>query len=348
MEEIVDITDTRFESLRVPIDCQVDLRLEDLDTSTPVRATNISMSGMFLRTREPLANGYKCSFDFELLHDQPRIRGQAEVIWNRTADQEARGIGVRFSNLDLESKYTISRLVERYLQVVGTPVQLSQVDNKVWARLTSRSTDEAAASLPAHETSSPPERSPVRPIGGSMPFLLTVGFGLGLLTGSLSSLLLLESSTRATTEMNGLTPRAFEQFATKTPEMLPEMTPESAALAPEDFAAAIASTVDTWARAWAAKDIESYLDHYSPSFTPPDGASRADWETQRRQRLARPGIIDIEIFDVAIELRLPDRAVVQFGQRFSSSNYQDQVIKTLELVKDDQGWKILREEALST
>ncbi len=314
MKEHIDISDIRFESLRVPIDCEVELRFEA--SSEPVRLTaaNISMSGMFLRSSRRYVPGTVCELDFELQPGEPRVRGEAEVLWHRDRDggpDRPRGVGIRFLDLELESKYAISRLVDRYLQLGGVPVQLSTVER---------------------ETSPWHSRRPF-----SVPIWLAVAFGLGLIAGFIGSQWLLRSPDHTSMEITGDAPRAF---ITR-----PHATPETPDIGGRDVqTSAIRTLIKEWTEAWSGKHIDHYLGCYSERFEPSSGQSLATWKVQRRNRLNRPGEIGVEIFEIEIETLTPDRARARFEQAFTSPGYRDRVTKTLELIKEDRGWKILREE----
>ena len=128
---------------------------------------------------------------------------------------------------------------------------------------------------------------------------------------------------------------------------LPEATP-----APPDDAVssdasreAVEAAVHAWAQAWAAKDVERYLAAYLDDFQPASGLPHEAWKAQRRQRLTRPGVIEVRLSALEIDIPAPDRAIVSFDQAYSAPGYQDQVRKQLELVRHEQGWKIRHEEA---
>jgi len=144
-------------------------------------------------------------------------------------------------------------------------------------------------------------------------------------------------------------PAVPEATAAATPEPTPapaepEARPPAAAPAVET--GPIRSTVMAWARAWAAQDVDAYLDVYADSFQPEDGLSRAEWEAQRRDRVAGPGTITVEVRDLTLETAgagADARASATFTQAYSSDNYRDEVRKTLDLVIEQGRWKIVRE-----
>ncbi len=322
VSKISDASRTRGESFRVPIDCVVDLRLDPSSDWRRTSATNISMSGMFIRTAEMRPRGSVLGVKFELQNDRPAIRTQAEVLWSRvreTGPESPQGLGVRFLNLDLESKYAISRLVDRYQQLGRMPFHLAA------------SEDEPA---PGHGSWS--RRGAV-----------ALAFLAGIVAGSAGSLWLVARPG----------PGAEALDVARAPELAPKsvlpagttpggaVEPADAAVTPAaDPAMAATAAVEAWARAWATKDVERYLDSYSADFRPSSGLSFDAWRARRRARLARPGVVELHLSALEVEILAPDRAIARFDQAYATSGYQDRVRKQLELVQQDQEWKIVREE----
>jgi len=100
-----------------------------------------------------------------------------------------------------------------------------------------------------------------------------------------------------------------------------------------------------WATAWSARDVAAYLDAYAADFEPGEGVSRQRWEAQRRRRVAGPAFIEVNVEDPEVTFRGDGRAAVSFLQSYRSDRYRDRVRKTLEFVREDGGWKIIRERA---
>ncbi len=339
-----DLQSPRGESFRVPIDCVVDLRLGPADSWIRTSATNISMSGMFLRTAEMQPRGTALDVKFQLQLGEPPIQAKVEVLWSRVRDtgpETPRGLGVRFLDLDLESKYAISRLVDRYRQLGRTPFHLTAVEGKAKADTADSRHGRGA---------------------------LALAFAAGTATGALASFLWIaepggsDETTAHATEVAELKPKSVEQSplspeASPPPEANPRPkassssvpgttpAPPGAAVSSDDAADAVEAAVHAWARAWAAKDIERYLAAYLDDFQPASGLSHEAWEAQRRRRLTRPGAIEIRLSALEIDVLAPERAIARFGQAYSAPGYQDQVRKQLELVRHEQGWKIRHEEA---
>jgi ketosteroid isomerase-like protein len=105
---------------------------------------------------------------------------------------------------------------------------------------------------------------------------------------------------------------------------------------------AIGKRVNDWAAAWQNKAIDDYLGHYAPDFKPAGKLTHGDWLAQRRQRLSRPGAISVEIIDLQIE-QSGDTASARFQQIYRAEAQTLTDKKTLELVRRDGQWLILRE-----
>ena len=106
------------------------------------------------------------------------------------------------------------------------------------------------------------------------------------------------------------------------------------------------ATVRAWADAWSRQDAELYLGYYSRDFSPPNGLHRKAWKAQRRQRIARPGIIGVKIVDPEVEVCEAHRATVTFLQIYTSDVYRDRVRKELRLSRQENRWQIVGERSL--
>jgi len=101
-----------------------------------------------------------------------------------------------------------------------------------------------------------------------------------------------------------------------------------------------------WARAWSNKDSISYLAYYHPKFKPSRGLSRSSWEKQRKQRIAKPRFIEIEVLDSEITTISENEAKIEFLQTYRSNTYNDESRKYLQMKRDGDSWKIVREVSL--
>jgi tetratricopeptide (TPR) repeat protein len=105
----------------------------------------------------------------------------------------------------------------------------------------------------------------------------------------------------------------------------------------------IKDVIDNWADAWSKQDVEAYLEHYSPDFTPDDHTSLTEWQNQRRQRLKAPGFIRVEVRKLNTMLLDKHIASATFDQRYRSDRFSDLSHKML-ILKQEQGqWRIIQE-----
>ncbi len=98
-----------------------------------------------------------------------------------------------------------------------------------------------------------------------------------------------------------------------------------------------------WLTAWSKKDVQTYLSHYAKDFQPPDGLSRKAWETERSQRVGKPGKIEVGREKLSVKTEGADKAIVRFRQNYKSASFSTSSGKTLVLVKRDGKWLIQEE-----
>jgi hypothetical protein len=108
-------------------------------------------------------------------------------------------------------------------------------------------------------------------------------------------------------------------------------------------AATVEAFVRDWAADWSRQDVDGYLSRYAADFQPPDGASRAAWAEDRRLRLTQPKVISVQVSAFEIVPLDGQHVTVSFEQAYRANHYRDRVRKTLDLVFEGGGWKILKE-----
>lgn len=106
---------------------------------------------------------------------------------------------------------------------------------------------------------------------------------------------------------------------------------------------AIIGALNEWAASWSALEIDRYLANYAPDFTPEDGARRAEWEAQRRERISKAKEIKVTASMPEVSVQAADRASVSFVQTYESDRYADHVNKILDLRNVGGRWLIMRE-----
>jgi tetratricopeptide (TPR) repeat protein len=100
--------------------------------------------------------------------------------------------------------------------------------------------------------------------------------------------------------------------------------------------------VQAWASAWSRKDVKSYLAFYAGNFQTPNGMPRKDWEAERKQRIDKPGKLQVTVDDIKVSIS-GDTATVRFRQQYTSATLKSTTSKTLTLVKSDNKWLIQQE-----
>lgn len=104
--------------------------------------------------------------------------------------------------------------------------------------------------------------------------------------------------------------------------------------------------VNGWAESWAAQDVNGYLSYYSDEYRPELGRSRKEWKEIRRHRLTRPRWIKLNLEDIRLRQVDDDWIQVKLKQSYQSDSYQDEILKSLNLVREQGGWRIVMERSL--
>lgn len=107
--------------------------------------------------------------------------------------------------------------------------------------------------------------------------------------------------------------------------------------------AEVRKALEAWAGRWSAKDAEGYLSCYAPSFQPQNGAERAAWEAQRRERIAAPASIDVTFEALRVESADSGRVETQFLQHYRTDAVKLRSRKRLLWEKVGEAWKIVSE-----
>ena len=114
--------------------------------------------------------------------------------------------------------------------------------------------------------------------------------------------------------------------------------------APRAGNAEVLETVNAWAKAWSAKDVDGYLAFYAKDFKTPAGESRADWEKARRQRISAPKSITVTVDAPKVSVPADGQASVTFRQGYRSDVIKStSTVKTLTLARLDGRWVIQQE-----
>lgn len=105
----------------------------------------------------------------------------------------------------------------------------------------------------------------------------------------------------------------------------------------------VAKTLNAWASAWSNKDVSAYLAHYAHDFQTPGGLSRSAWELERRQRITKPGVIQVSIEKLNVKFA-GETAAATFRQNYRSASLKANSTKSVTLVRRDGKWLITHEQ----
>ena len=88
--------------------------------------------------------------------------------------------------------------------------------------------------------------------------------------------------------------------------------------------------------------MKAYLGYYAPDFQTPNGMARKAWETERTQRIDKPGKIQVSIDNVKINVS-GDKATAKFRQQYKSATLKSSTSKTVVFVRTANRWLIQQE-----
>ncbi len=359
--------ETPISAPRIALERKISLRFPHFQGFLTEYCSNVSITGIFIQSREPRSPGEILDFEFNLIDGLQLIRGTGEVVWVRLADegpQMPAGMGVRFLRLDAESRRLIRWAVEKQISGGGQPFDLDAYSSEALEVSNSESQEREVGSQ-TEPTARP------QPTGGAIvdarrrhPYAgyamaqrsdwrarLLAAATVTLPVAILAAAVLLSYPRSQSLAFAAVPLPHIEAPAAPAPDTSEDEAPaldgeETTAPAADPQRELVGSTLE-WAQAWASQRPADYLRHYSKRFQPPRSMSRIAWEAQRTDRISKPDFISVDVSGLETELLAPDRARVTFDQAYRSDNFRDAMRKTLELVREDGEWKILEEGAAS-
>jgi uncharacterized protein (TIGR02266 family) len=329
------------ESRRIPLEREISFRVPRFENFVTEYSANISATGIFVRTNEPLEPGTELTLEFKVADDWKLIRGRGRVIWVRTKDEGPEhppGMGVRFLEMDPQSRRLIHWMVDKHAREGGETFEFDELRETADEALGEALSDEVPVVIPGRGTG----RSVTADRRAATRRLVLVVAALALV--GLLAWLLLRLTPPGTG--NGQASALSSPTASRPPvELRPEpaVTAAPSATSTADDAREI---VATWADAWSDGRVDDYLSCYSTDFTPANGVSRSQWRATRIERLSTPQHIRVSITALEIEMLAPDRARAHFFQNYRSDQFEDTVRKRLDLGLEDGRWRILEERVV--
>lgn len=110
----------------------------------------------------------------------------------------------------------------------------------------------------------------------------------------------------------------------------------------------IEAVLNQWVTAWSSKDIGTYLSLYSENFDTPFNITREEWAGSRIRRIEEPRWIRVQLEQVDFVLFEEDSAAISVTQLYATPGYADRTRKHIDLVREERGWRILREDSVET
>ncbi len=336
-----------IESRRIAVERMITLDFPHCGAFFAEYSSNVSMTGMFIRTDRIQPPGTVAAFEFNL-DGLSLIRGEAEVVWVRERHQgpdRPAGLGLRFVRLDEECRELIRRAVVKRLRDAGGSVKLDEPPAEASTRINGEDA-EVASTAEAHPMPRPS-------YAGARAAQTTSGHWrwavFAVLPGLLAGALLYLYRGHALEAV----PVGAEQVATAgaagtrairaQTEQRPAVPPAASAIEPSP--GQVVDTVVAWAEAWSMQRVDTYLSFYADSYRPAGGMSFAQWSALRRDRISGPRRIEVGITDLEVELLSAERARARFRQAYASDLYSDNAWKILDLVFERGRWRIHEERS---
>lgn len=134
----------------------------------------------------------------------------------------------------------------------------------------------------------------------------------------------------------------------ETPVTATNLAPAPIAGAADNPATAdISQFLKDWLAAWMSKDIDAYLACYADDFRPEIEPDRASWAQGRRNTIIAAHALRVTAESPRLTLLDATHARLRFEQHYRADLYNGTSIKTLDLAKTAQGWRITRERVES-
>ena len=104
----------------------------------------------------------------------------------------------------------------------------------------------------------------------------------------------------------------------------------------------VSKALQGWASAWSRKDVKSYLAYYASDFQTPNGMARKAWETERTQRIDKPGKLLVSVDEIKVSIA-GDKATARFRQHYNSASLKTTASKTVVFIRSEGKWLIQQE-----
>ncbi len=119
-----------MQSRRIDLEREISIQVPAFDAFITEYSSNISATGMFIRSEKPMPPDTHLNFEFKIADDWKLIRGKATVVWSRYRKEgpgQPSGMGVLFTELDPQSRRLISWIIEKHVREGGRPFELGEL-----------------------------------------------------------------------------------------------------------------------------------------------------------------------------------------------------------------------------
>ena len=317
---------------RAAIEQEMELKFPNFELLVTAMSANISTSGMFIQSPEPAPVGTTLSFRFRI-EDWSPIQGTARVVWDREQDEATdrpAGMGVKFVDLDSQSRRMIRYLIDKHLEMGGEPFDLGSP------------TEDVVGLDP--EVPSTPRRSLQDRTAGTR-LLWAVG---ALLMAGVLAIGLWFQSTRPPVEEEE-PPRAMVEGGKTGPaspiEVSPTDQPPAADAPPMNRRAeeAIERLVQDWAEAWESRESNEVLSYYAADFKPAGRETRAQWEARMKREMTEASFIRIAVSALEISAPTATEGQASFYLSIRTDQRDETVATSFAVARSDDGWKITQQ-----
>jgi len=335
--------------MRVPLERKIDLDFANFEGMVTGVSANLSTSGMFIRSDNPEAAGTE--FDFALrIEEWSPVQGTAKVVWIRSRSESPErpaGMGVQFVDLDAQSRRMIRWLVDKHLQEGGKPFDLDRVPAGA-SKYGRRPTGVGGTGKSSRRKSG---KGPRAARGRSRGLRLALG-GLALAilaAGAYGAYRMWLAGQPAVGQLQG--PRAMatpagEQMEDTEAELTDEPAVAAELVLPSGSADAVATFIQSWARAWEARDTAAVFAHYADDFDATTYGGRQRWESEIQRQIDSSEHIRVAVSALEISFPTADTARALFFRSSRSNVTNESGRLALDLEFSAGSWKIRSEQAL--
>ena len=109
---------------------------------------------------------------------------------------------------------------------------------------------------------------------------------------------------------------------------------------------AVLAVVDSWAKAWSAKDVPAYLSYYAENFQTPKNQTHKHWADERTAKIMNKDRITVRLEAPHVSIK-GNVATVKFLQFYTGGSVKSKSQKTLLLTRAAPGakWQIQQEQS---